>query len=409
MVSLKDGIAIQAVSSHEYSAYFHDKWCIGSGELVPSQNSCHTQSLTTDIQVPHGGYVTSCFMQVAKTHFSTTLSQQNQRHTIALHLEFVRRTEAGPATFLVRDVKLGRLTSIIHISLFQKGREEVLGYFIHANISLESGPSFATDWRLAPPPAPASIPALAAGTDPHWAEQKAMPFPEFRKASQNVRFFFPRHDGQPHKGSSIVDEWIALQSGEKFTNVSLGMVVDMFPQIIERFRDNEAGSYAVAPKEKENSPPTTDTEAGLRKKGMAKFWYPTLLLNVDIKKALPEEGIDWLFLRATAKQIKNGRFDLEIVVLDESGDVVALSHMSVWSCPQNETWPSAGQKRRIQSCKAGRISNSYLYVRVCAEKASQEPNLKTTTLCLYRWLASAARTLTTGCVEELLSHNVQGN
>jgi len=51
-----------------------------------------------------------------------------------------------------------------------------------------------------------------------------------------------------------------------------------------------------------------------------------VLLNIDFKKELPEEGVEWLFVRVQAKQIKNGRMDLEIVILDEEGDIVALSH-----------------------------------------------------------------------------------
>lgn len=57
----------------------------------------------------------------------------------------------------------------------------------------------------------------------------------------------------------------------------------------------------------------------------AKFWYPTLLLNLDIKKALPDEGVEWLFVRVDSKVIKNGRMDLDIVIMDKEGDVVALS------------------------------------------------------------------------------------
>jgi acyl-CoA thioesterase FadM len=56
------------------------------------------------------------------------------------------------------------------------------------------------------------------------------------------------------------------------------------------------------------------------------FWYPTVLLNMDFKKPLPEEGVEWLFVRSDAKQIKNGRMDIEIVILDEGGEIVALSH-----------------------------------------------------------------------------------
>ena len=55
------------------------------------------------------------------------------------------------------------------------------------------------------------------------------------------------------------------------------------------------------------------------------FWYPTLLLNLDIKKALPEEGLEWLFARVDAKQIRNGRMDIEVVIMDEAGEIVALS------------------------------------------------------------------------------------
>jgi hypothetical protein len=56
----------------------------------------------------------------------------------------------------------------------------------------------------------------------------------------------------------------------------------------------------------------------------ARFWYPTVLLNLDIKKSLPEIGVEWLFARVVTKSIKNGRMDLEIVILDEGGEIVAL-------------------------------------------------------------------------------------
>lgn len=56
------------------------------------------------------------------------------------------------------------------------------------------------------------------------------------------------------------------------------------------------------------------------------FWYPTVLLNMDMKKALPEEGVEFLFVRIQAKRIRNGRFDLEVMIWDETGNVVVLSH-----------------------------------------------------------------------------------
>lgn len=225
----------------------------------------------------------------------------------------MRRTEVGPATFKVRDVKVGRLTSTVHISLFQNGREEVIGYLTNSNIPRAEGPSYDTQWRLEPAPRPlGSTAALAAGSDAEWREQKSMPFSDFRKASQNIRFFFPMR-GQPAPG--VADQWMAFRNGERFTNASLGMVADMFPQIPESFRAR-SDPYAVG----------GNAGSAAAATSAAKFWYPTLLLNLDVKKALPEEGVDWLFVRTRAKQILDGRYDLEVVVMDEVGDIVALSH-----------------------------------------------------------------------------------
>jgi Thioesterase-like superfamily len=262
--------------------------------------------------VPHGGYVTSCFMRVATMHFSTTLKKQNQPHCMALHLEFPRRTEIGPARLVVKDVKLGRQTSIVHLTLSQHGKEEVFGYLTHSNLQAEEGVTFPTGWTLEPPTAPLldAQKLMNQGGDANWAERKETPFANFRKASHQVRFFFPRN-GQPM--NSIIDQWICLRDGSKFTTESLGYVTDMFPQIVENYREDEDPTGVAAALQK--GKPTG-----------AKYWYPTVVLNIDVKKALPEEGVDFLFCRTRSKQIRKGRFDIEVVVMDEAGEVIALSH-----------------------------------------------------------------------------------
>lgn len=248
--------------------------------------------------MPHGGLVTSVFLGVASTHFGTTLAAQKQPHTITLHLEFLRRTQEGTATFKVKDAKLGRQTSTIHVSLTQDGREEVVGYITNSNMDTESGVSFATGWSLDPPPPSVDLARLARhGADANWTEMTKKPFGQFRKVMNRVRMYLPQR-GQAT--TSLCDEWLRFESGERFTNESVGLVSDLWPQIIEAFRRDEKNS--------------------------APFWYPTLLLNLDVKKSLPEEGVEWLFVRVRAKKIKNGRQDLEVVIQDASGHVVALSH-----------------------------------------------------------------------------------
>jgi hypothetical protein len=314
MSSLAKSTRVNQADSHTYTIDFDPAWTIGTGTytIFPWKRTASEweQSLTFISPVPHGGYVTAVFMRVVSQHFSTTLARQNQPHTIALHLDFLRRTQIGPATFKVKDVKLGRQTSVVHVTLLQDGREEVVGYITNSNISTEEGVSFSTAWKLQPAPLPADLSKFESDEDPNWAARERWPFSDFRKATLNVRSFFPRA-GQPAPG--IIDEWLCLRNGENWTNEALGSVVDTFPQVIE--------GYILG-----DDPYSVENERSGKKEEQVGFWYPTVLLNMDVKKALPKEGVKWLFVRLQAKRIKNGRFDLEIVVLDEGGDVVALSH-----------------------------------------------------------------------------------
>ncbi|KAL8711010.1 MAG: hypothetical protein Q9225_007192, partial [Loekoesia sp. 1 TL-2023] len=263
MASFAEATAIKALDSHTYLANFLDEWCIGS--------------------VPHGGFVTSCFLSATALHFSTTHAVRNQPHTITLHLTFLRRTSVGPARFSIRDVKLGRRTSTIHVSLTQGDNEaepSVVGYLTQSNLRTEEGISLSTEWSLHPPPLPLSstAQALKEGEDDNWILSPPL-HPKFRKASQRTDIYVPRN-GQLSPG--MADEWIRLSDGGKFTQESLGFVVDQFPQIVEIYPGTEP------------PPPPHPGDENKKKADGKPNWYPTILLNLDVKKALPEEGVEWL-------------------------------------------------------------------------------------------------------------------
>jgi hypothetical protein len=266
--------------------------------------------------VPHGGYVLATLLRAAAAHLARTPSTTaHQPHTMTAQAVFARRTAAGRATVRVDVPRAGRATSTVHVAMSQGGRDLVLVYLTLADLRAEQGVGFPTGWALEPPPVPVDLRRLKAGTDPGWAEQVDMPFADFRRASQRVRFWFPRA-GQRAKGSN--DQWVCLREGGRFDNAALGFVADMFPQVVEGFNEEE-DPYLVREK---------GVVEKLKKDGRrwARYWYPTVTMNLDVKKALPEEGVEFLFCRTSAKMIRNGRLDLEVVVLDEGGDLVAVSN-----------------------------------------------------------------------------------
>jgi len=190
--------------------------------------------------------------------------------------------------------------------------------------------SLNTAYSFHPSPLPIeSTQALRRDNEPNWTfvEKK---FSKFRKAGGHVKTYLPRN-GQV--AQALIDQWLCFENGERFTQEALGYLVDTFPQIMEsangqddlekemeKLQAQSASSPAMP-----NNSTSDEPNLGPEKSQWAHFWYPTVILNIDIKKALPPGGVEWLFSRVRAKRIHNGRMDLEVTVLDVEGDVVALS------------------------------------------------------------------------------------
>ncbi|OCT46578.1 alpha,alpha-trehalose-phosphate synthase (UDP-forming) [Cladophialophora carrionii] len=319
-----DVLPIKQLSSHQYALTLENEWCIGT--------------------VPNGGYVTSAFLVVARMHMSLTHRARSSPHPINLHLEFLRRTSVGPAVFTVKDVKLGSRISNLHITLSQKQdasndegpyQDEAQGYITMSNVATEEGLSLDTQYHLYPPALPVNLSLLASqGQDENYTHRAAEPFPSFRRAAQNIQIFLVRPERKPAPDRStgrpraMVEQWVRFTPKTqrfdgavgRWTNDALGFLVDMFPQVVESYVNPFVEEAAIGQHSQ------SDLKQFLTSnEPRAKYWYPTLALNLDVKKLLPDEGVEWLFVRVKAKVIKNGRFDLDIEVWDEQGELVASS------------------------------------------------------------------------------------
>ncbi|KAL7941178.1 thioesterase-like superfamily domain-containing protein [Trichoderma barbatum] len=305
--SLQEETAIRRLDEKTFAANLSPSFCVGA--------------------VPNGGYVACIFLRVAKEY----LAHKNQPDTITAHWEFLNRTISGPAFLVVEEAKAGRSISVLHISLYQghllaeepwiltdaqpgkpKSDRAVVAYLTNRSIAAENGISLPTGWSLqAQLPPPADFDQLLAHKDPHW-DNLDLVIQRRVTVMKQLRFFYNRAAFAKSGTDSSFDLWTCTSNGEPFKSTSLGFVVDCtgaFISELHRPRSND-------------DPPAADGEL-TRKTAL---WYPTLAMNLEVKKALPEEGVRWLLLRTSAKQVYNGRFDVEIIVLDTAGDLVALSH-----------------------------------------------------------------------------------
>ncbi|CRK16589.1 hypothetical protein BN1708_002848, partial [Verticillium longisporum] len=197
------------------------------------------------------------------------LASRGQTDSITSHFEFIDRTEPGPALIILEDPTAPFITP--------RTRKLLLSYLTNASLAREQG--LTLDTHRSP----------------------------LVRSNDNLQCFFPTT--APRRGQE--DVWLRLASGERLTNAVLAYIVDSMPYLVEGWRPAA---------DEPQTPYRTDDV----------WWYPTLVLNLDIKRGLPAEGVEWLFMRTMAREIRNGRFDLEVTILDEQGNLVALaSHVNM--------------------------------------------------------------------------------
>ncbi|CUS12531.1 unnamed protein product [Tuber aestivum] len=256
----------------EYSAMLPRDWCIGF--------------------VPHGGYLTSLLLAVGTKHMTThpRLSRLNQPHPIHTAVTFLSRCAPGPAKLVAAALKTGRQYTFLRVTLYQDvPRLEANIAFTHMT-EHQNGPTLRTVPPRPPPPL----------TNGLWDTTKGDPLRDTRPVTNKLHYKAApdSHFGSDKDNSpSIREQWVRMADGSKFSIASLGYLSDMFLPLPENYAEI-SGAY----------------------------WYPTLALSIEVKRAPEAGGWDVLFRRVESKVIENGRMDITVDIFDEQGGIVAISH-----------------------------------------------------------------------------------
>jgi acyl-coenzyme A thioesterase PaaI-like protein len=106
--TFEDASRVEPLGSHEYRVNIHPDFAWGS--------------------VAHGGYLFSLLWRSITEHNRTTLRKYDQPETVAMHVELLRPVPSGDAVIQIKDVRLGKGSSTVHVALWQGGKERVVGY-----------------------------------------------------------------------------------------------------------------------------------------------------------------------------------------------------------------------------------------------------------------------------------------
>jgi hypothetical protein len=249
----------------------------------------------------------SLVVVAVQQHFQSKHSNLKQTDLITFHVEFLARSATGPVEISIHELKIGRQFCTVRAQLLQyrngnhaaKPRICMEALVTLGNLKQESqsgGLSLPTRPTMAAKSMPPRTTFREWESSPEWASR--------RPAAFKIKVLLPPGTNDilthPTLGPSVREHWVQWQEGvgesaEGFQISALAYLADAFRPLPEAY-------------------------------GLVDNWYPTLSYNLEVKKAPPSErGWQWLFLRIEMRQVKCGRFDLDVVILDEDGDLVALS------------------------------------------------------------------------------------
>jgi hypothetical protein len=288
--------------------------------------------------------VAAIFNCVATRHLRTTLSSQQQPDILTLHIDFLKGHTLGSGIVTVVDLKLGRVTSTIQLAITQGDSKAptAVALVTSTNFDVSVGPSADTTWTLTPAPKP--LPDFAAiakrQRDPNWVaysyEEAFIPF------STQFESLTPR-GGQVNGG--IADQWTRYRhevDGARLSGPEVAFLADSIPSIPDSLLKNGAvfdtgritrETHAL---DARNPGSLTMLKQTMEDLITSTVFNSTIVLDIAFKRRTdPLEGKGgiegpWAFVRGFSKAMKDGRTDLELVIMDDKMEVIAVASQVIY-------------------------------------------------------------------------------
>ncbi|KAF2686890.1 hypothetical protein K458DRAFT_334947 [Lentithecium fluviatile CBS 122367] len=306
-----------------------------------------------------GGFIACTLTKYVVSYAAQHVKTKDQTDVRSAYVQFFRPIipSKGPIVMRLHEVNLGRAWSTFRVDAFQ-GDASKLAASTNVTVANFAIPGITVDtaWQLSPPPRTVNLRKLEIHDDPDWTCYHTAFHPDgFRRAYASVKNYIPK---QWPRSIAFIEQWITpgwdcspLGSKDssvryaRWNNELIQFAADLNLPIQENLVPSHLGVTPVgsvaatlnfaAKQEKARKAGVTNwrelPDDGSLPEDGSKFFkhslvHATLTMSTEIKKRLPEEGVRWLYLRTEAKGIQNGRMDLQVLLLDEGMDLIAISH-----------------------------------------------------------------------------------
>jgi hypothetical protein len=239
--------------------------------------------------------------EAVRRYFQDRHPTLNQPDLITFHVEFLSKSNIGDATISIQPLKLGRQFSTVRANIIQ--RDEAKGKTVVCLEALVTQGNLAAEAQNGEADLPTkglldkkSIPKRETcekwEVDPRWHTRRFAAF----KLDTYLPAGSDSIGASPTEGPSVREQWVRWSPtvGTTLSISSLAFLADAFRPMPEAY-------------------------------GVKKSWFPTMSYGIEVKRAPPAGGWEWLFIRAEMGMCKNGRHDYSVVIADEQGEVVAVS------------------------------------------------------------------------------------
>ncbi|KAK3991476.1 thioesterase family protein, partial [Cladorrhinum sp. PSN332] len=218
------------------------------------------------------------------------------------------------------------------------------------NFDIALGPSAPTAWTLLPPPKP--IPDFNNWPDEHWLPARIsgpiLPF------TRRLVYLNPR-GGFTVPG--ICDGWYGFTGadrlgGERMDATYLALMADVIPSMSDTLTRNGGiydahAAFRRMEEWAETKDPRTPAEItnSVREAMAAETHNATVTLDLEYKRRLPPQGLEWVFTRTAVKMLEAGRMDVEMTMCDQAMGLVAVGQQLILVLPAQRKFVSrAGGK-----------------------------------------------------------------